>query len=120
VLNTYHLQFNKLPCYCKTGKEINIKDASKRWLKDVYYPIINEFDKLDIFECFPFTNSVGLYTDIMTHKYYLSREAEKDIGIEKAIKSYCKIYAADSSLFSNIKNIFTQKKLFTNGPKKII
>jgi hypothetical protein len=49
----------------------------------------------------------------MTHKYYLSREAGKDIGVEKAIKNYCKIYAADTSLFSGLKNAFGKiKNLF--------
>ncbi len=90
----------------KAGKEISIKDASENWLNDVYYPIINEFEKLDIFEYFPFKNSVGLYVDIMTHKYYLSREEGKDAGIEKSIRSYCKKYAEDFSIFTRIKNIF--------------
>jgi len=90
----------------KAGKEIDIKKATESWLNDIYYPIINEFEKLDIFEYFPFKNSVGLYVDIMTHKYYLSREAGKDVGIEKAIKDYSKKYAQDSSFFARIKNIF--------------
>jgi hypothetical protein len=42
----------------------------------------------------------------MTHKYYLSREAGGDIGIEKAIRSYSNKYAKDSSFFTRIKNIF--------------
>ncbi len=97
----------------EAGKEINIKDASESWLNNIYYPIINEFEKLDIFEYFPFKNSVGLYVDIMTHKYYMSREAGKDVGIEKSIKDYSKKYAQDSSFFTRIKNIFESlKELF--------
>jgi len=97
----------------KAEKRIDIKEAASAWLKDVYYPIINEFEKLDILEYFPFKNSVGLYVDIMTHKYYLSREAGKDIGVEKAIKSYFIKYAIDVPLFSKVKSIFKHiKKLF--------
>ncbi len=97
----------------KAGKEIGIKKSSESWLNEIYYPIINEFQKLDIFEYFPFTDSVKLYVDVMTHKYYLSQEAGKDAGVEKAIKSYYLKYAEGKSMFPGIKNIFEEiKKLF--------
>lgn len=108
----HHLQESKnLPCIWiwKAGK----KDASESWLHNIYYPIINEFEKLDIFEYFPFKNSVGLYVDIMTHKYYISSEAGEDIGIEKAIRSYSDKYDYDSSFITRIKSNFEPlRKLF--------
>mgnify|MGYP003376071328 CR=1 FL=1 len=45
-------------------------------------------DRLKIFEYFPDTNSLKLYTDIMAHKYYLSLENSEDVGIYTAIRSY--------------------------------
>ncbi len=97
----------------KAGKEISIKEASIDWLNNIYYPIINEFEKLDILEYFPFKNSVGLYTDIMTHKYYMSIKEGKDAGIERAIKDYSSKYSANTSFFATIKNIFESiKELF--------
>jgi hypothetical protein len=69
----------------KARKEINIKDASESWLNVIYYPIINEFEKLDIFEYFPFKNSAGLYVEIMTHKEqggqrrYRNRKSNKEL-----------------------------------------
>jgi len=97
----------------KAGKEIGIKKSSESWLNEIYYPIINEFEKLDIFEYFPFTDSVKLYVDVMTHKYYLSQEAKKDVGVERAIKSYYMKYGGDKSLIPGITTIFkTIKKLF--------
>ncbi len=72
----------------KEGKEIDITFAAKDWIEKIYNPIIKEFNKLKIFDYFPNTNSLKLYTDIMAHKYYLSIENGKDVGIYAAIKSY--------------------------------
>ncbi len=72
----------------KSGSEIDITFAANEWIEKIYKPIINEFNKLKIFDYFTNTNSVKLYTDIMAHKYYLSIEKGEDIGIYSAIRSY--------------------------------
>jgi hypothetical protein len=72
----------------KSGNEVDITFAAQDWIEKVYNPIIKEFNKLKIFEYFPDTNSLKLYTDIMAHKYYLSIENGDDVGIYTAIRSY--------------------------------
>ena len=72
----------------KGGSEIEMSFAANDWIEKIYKPIIEEFNKLKIFDYFPNTNSVKLYTDIMAHKYYLSIEKGEDIGIYAAIRSY--------------------------------
>jgi len=72
----------------KSGSEIEMTFAANEWIEKIYVPIIKEFNKLKIFDYFPNTNSVKLYTDIMAHKYYLSIEKGEDIGIYFAIRSY--------------------------------
>jgi hypothetical protein len=72
----------------KNSKEVEMKFAAKDWIEKIYDPIIKEFNKLKIFDYFPNTNSVKLYTDIMAHKYYLSIEKGEDVGIYSAIRSY--------------------------------
>lgn len=72
----------------KKSKEVEMKFAAKDWIEKIYNPIIKEFNKLKIFDYFPNTNSVKLYTDIMAHKYYLSIEKGEDVGIYSAIRSY--------------------------------
>jgi hypothetical protein len=72
----------------KKGKEVDLTFAAKEWIEKIYNPIIMEFNKLKIFEYFPETNSLKLYTDIMAHKYYLSLEKGEDVGIYTAIRSY--------------------------------
>lgn len=72
----------------KKGNEVELTFAAKEWIEKIYNPIIKEFNKLKIFEYFPDTNSLKLYTDIMAHKYYLSIENGEDVGIYSAIRSY--------------------------------
>jgi hypothetical protein len=72
----------------KSGSEIAITFAANEWIETIYRPIIKEFNKLKIFDYFPNTNSVKLYTEIMAHKYYLSLEKGEDVGIYSAIRSY--------------------------------
>lgn len=93
----------------KADKEIDLKKAAKEWIKNVYNPIINEFEKIQISSFFPNTNSVNLYVQIMAHKYYLSLEADEDVGINTAIKSYCENYSKsaeeDTSFSSMVKQL---------------
>lgn len=72
----------------KKGEEVELTFAAKDWIEKIYNPIIKEFNKLKIFDYFPNTNSLKLYTDIMAHKYYLSIEKGEDVGIYSAIRSY--------------------------------
>jgi len=72
----------------KNSKEVEMKFAATDWIEKIYNPIIKEFNKIKIFDYFPDTNSVKLYTDIMAHKYYLSIEKNEDVGIYTALRSY--------------------------------
>ncbi|GMU95573.1 DUF4032 domain-containing protein [Ignavibacterium album] len=102
----------------KAEKEIDIKSAAKDWITNVYEPIINEFNSLKLFDLFPKTNSLKLYVDIMAHKYYISIEQKKDVGISYAIRSYCEKYSNKEqssitrivdSLIKRLAKIFPQR-----------
>ncbi|AFH50505.1 Hypothetical protein IALB_2802 [Ignavibacterium album JCM 16511] len=77
----------------KASEEIELKIAACDWIKNIYEPTINEFNQFKLFDLFPKTNSLKLYVDIMAHKYYVSLEQNKDVGISFAIKSYCERYS---------------------------
>ncbi|MEO8399042.1 MAG: DUF4032 domain-containing protein [Ignavibacteriaceae bacterium] len=92
---------------------VSLKEASQKWLEEVYKPIIKEFEKLNIFEYFPFKTPANLYIDVMTHKYYLSLNKGNDVGIEKAILDFSKKYASNILILNLIKkSIKIIKELF--------
>lgn len=94
----------------KASKEIDMKAAAKDWIKNIYEPTINEFNQFKLFDLFPKTNSLKLYVDIMAHKYYVSLEKNKDVGISYAIKSYCEKYSnkEQSSITRLVDNLIKQ------------
>jgi len=92
----------------KKNNEVEMKFAAKDWIEKIYNPIIKEFNKLKIFDYFPETNSLKLYADIMAHKYYLSIESGKDVGIETAIRSYSEKH---SNKEENLLGKFVEKLL---------
>lgn len=105
----------------KASKEIDMKIAAKDWIKTIYEPIINEFNQFKLFDLFPKTNSLKLYVDIMAHKYYVSLEKNKDVGISYAIKSYCEKYSNQEqssiarlvdNLIKRLANIFPHRYNF--------
>ncbi len=86
-----------------SSKEVSLKESAEDWIKNVYQPIIDEFDTHKVFDYFPDTNSSKLYTDIMAHKYYLSLEEGKDVGVFNAIKSYAEKYSyKEGSVFQKL------------------
>ncbi|MCF8412854.1 MAG: DUF4032 domain-containing protein [Melioribacteraceae bacterium] len=85
-------------------KEITIQEASIDWLRNIYAPIIKEFEALKIADNFPNTNSASLYAQIMAHKYYMSLEVKKDVGVKNAILDYAENFAtSDKSFLKNLK-----------------
>ncbi len=70
------------------NSEVPLDISAIEWMDRIYKPIIVEFEKSGILDLFPETNSVSLYVQIMTHKYYLSKEKGEDIGIKNAIEDY--------------------------------
>lgn len=94
----------------KAAKEVDIKTAAKDWIKNIYEPTINEFNHFKLFDLFPKTNSLKLYVDIMAHKYYISLEQNKDVGISNAIKSYCEKYSnqEQSTITKLVDNLIKQ------------
>lgn len=94
----------------KAAKEIDIKTAAEDWIKNIYEPTIYEFNRFKLFDLFPKTNSLKLYVDIMAHKYYVSLEQKKDVGISFAIKSYCEKYSnqEQSTISKLVDNLIKQ------------
>ncbi len=101
------------------NKEVSIDISAMDWIEEIYKPIIDEFEKSGILNLFSETNSVSLYVQIMTHKYYLSQEKGTDIGIKSAIQDYVKKFSNKKAtksivtkLIENIIKIFPSNYRF--------
>ncbi len=94
----------------KSGDEVPLEEAAKNWMETIYKPIIAEFEKMHIFDYFPFQTATGLYLEIMTHKYHMGMQQKSDISINEAIADYSSKFADSpekphSSFFKKISEI---------------
>lgn len=87
------------------GYEISIKDAANDWVEKIYLKIIKEFEKLKLFEHFPFMTPASLYLEMMTHKYFISEKRGNDVGIETAINDYLIHKVNDNNFYKKLKRI---------------
>ena len=99
----------------KENKEIPLKRAAQDWLVNIYQNVLKEFEAKKLFEEFPFMNSAKLYFEIMLHKYFLSIEHGRDIGIDNAIVDYSNKFGTNKPKKSFINQII--KTLYRLIPK---
>jgi Domain of unknown function (DUF4032) len=71
------------------GRPIDRPTAAERWLRDVYRPTALRLTPA----IGPARDVVQAYCDVLAHKWFLSEQAGRDIGFERAIVSYLEMGA---------------------------
>jgi Domain of unknown function (DUF4032)/Lipopolysaccharide kinase (Kdo/WaaP) family len=66
------------------GRPIAADDAADRWLREVYRPTLRQIAGL----VGPDRDLVQAYCDVLEHKWLLSEQAGRDVGLRAAIESY--------------------------------
>jgi hypothetical protein len=65
-------------------RSIDTEEAADRWLREVYRPTLARISEL----VGPDRDLVQAYCDVLEHKWLLSEQAGRDVGLEAAIQSY--------------------------------
>jgi hypothetical protein len=66
------------------GRAIDPEEAAERWLREVYRPTLRQISGL----VGPDRDLVQAYCDVLEHKWLLSEQAGRDVGLATAIESY--------------------------------
>jgi hypothetical protein len=66
------------------GHPVSAETAADRWLREVYRPVLARISGL----VGPDRDLVQAYCDVLEHKWLLSEQAGRDVGLEAAIESY--------------------------------
>ena len=66
------------------GRRIEADEAAQRWLREVYRPTQARISG----EVGPDRDLVQAYCDVLEHKWLLSEQANRDVGLDAAIRSY--------------------------------
>ncbi len=72
----------------REGREVPLEDAAQHWYRDIFKPVCRLFNEYELSSFFPDKTAASLYVQIMDHKYYLSEQAKKDVGIAAATWDY--------------------------------
>ncbi len=89
-----HIEEHKWYLSEQRGYEITFADAAQEWLKNVFIPMCELYKSEGVVNVFPGKTASDLYVEIMTHKYYLSREKKSDVGMILAMRDYAKQFGA--------------------------
>jgi tRNA A-37 threonylcarbamoyl transferase component Bud32 len=66
------------------GRAVDPADAADRWLREVYRPTLAQITGF----VGPDRDLVQAYCDVLEHKWLLSEQAHRDVGLAAAIQSY--------------------------------
>ena len=64
----------------KKNMKVSFKEAAFRWNKEIFNPITYILNKNNIVESFDKYNINDIFLFFLDHKYYLSKERQKDVG----------------------------------------
>ncbi len=93
-------------------RDVPVEEAARDWYVSVFKPVIKLFAEFEIIDDFPDSTAVSLYLDIMLHKYYLSEQRGRDVGLAAAFESYSKkIHGPREPLERMVKLVSSMRKL---------
>jgi hypothetical protein len=78
----------------RRGAPVSTSEATQDWFSDIYAPLCHSLRAEGILEYFPGKTAAELYIEIMTNKYYLSRQAGSDVGMIQAMNDYAERFGA--------------------------
>jgi hypothetical protein len=86
-------------------KEVTLMMAAQDWLHNVFLPTCELFRGEGVLTFFPGKTASELYVETMTHKYYLSKQQQSDVGIVFAMRDYAKRFGEGAPLASFWSNL---------------
>ena len=61
--------------------------------KEIFKPVCKIFHDFGLLQFFPDKTASSLYVEIMEHKYFMSEQEKKDVGLVAALEDYSRTYA---------------------------
>ncbi|MFN0157114.1 MAG: DUF4032 domain-containing protein [Bacteroidota bacterium] len=85
--------------------EVPLVESAEDWYKEVFKPVCKIFHDYGLLKFFPDKTASSLYVEVMEHKYFMSQQEKKDVGLETALEDYCKRFAKQEPFRVTVDNI---------------
>lgn len=105
-----HIEEHKWYIGERLKQEVTLAFATRNWYETIFVPMCEVFRNEKIVDVFPGKTAAELYIEIMTNKYYMSKRANRDVGMAEAMKDYAKRFGIAEHHDSLLKQI-TDKML---------
>jgi hypothetical protein len=103
-----HINEHKWYLSEKGGKEVPLIQAAEDWYTGVFRPVCKAFQKYDVLEFFPDKTASSLYVEVMEHKYFLSQNEKRDVGLVSALEDYAGKFAKHDPVRKRISSIIKE------------
>lgn len=112
-----HIEEHKWYLSERSGAPVTTMQATDDWFTTIYIPLCKLFRSEGMLAYFPGKTAAELYIEIMTNKYFLSKQAGKDVGMIQAMNDYAERFGAPVNTHSFMEKITeTMKSLFGFTP----
>jgi hypothetical protein len=93
-----HIDEHKWYLSERRKSEIPFSDAARDWLNKVFIPVCELLKREDVLRFFPGKTAAEFYVEIMNHKYVLSQEKSRDVGLIYAARDFAKKFGQEPPL----------------------
>jgi len=90
-----HIEEHKWYLSERRNREVSYAEASRDWYRGIFVPICDLFRQEGVLDFFPGKTASELYVEIMTNKYFLSRERGRDVGMLLAMHDYAERFGTE-------------------------
>ncbi len=87
------------------GKNVPLKSAAEDWYRNHFKPVLKLFNESEILDDLQERSASSLYLDIMLHKYYLSEQVGKDVGLSAAFEDYSQRFKNNRTLMNKLSKL---------------
>ena len=115
----HHIEEHKWYLAERSGAPVTLAEATDDWFTAIYAPLCKRFRTEGLLECFPGKTAAELYIEVMTNKYFLSKQAGVDVGMAQAMNDYAERFGTAAVTGSFMKKITdTMKSLLGFSPAR--
>lgn len=105
-----HIEEHKWYMCERTGAPVSLAEATDDWFTTIYAPLCRLFRTEGLLNCFPGKTAAELYIEVMTNKYFLSKQAGADVGMVQAMNDYAERFGTVTDTQSFMKKITESMK----------
>ncbi|MBC8045113.1 MAG: DUF4032 domain-containing protein [Rhizobacter sp.] len=87
-------------------REVPIREATLDWYVHIFQPIRDELKHSRYAEHFGTKKEIDVYLELMEHKYFLSQNKGKDVGLRVAMNDYCKRFGVEKEYVPVLMKMF--------------